>query len=132
MALICAECDRTFTTKGALDQHLRNSPAYDCDECDQAFETAQHVRDSPAHAVTYDCDEGQSFKMQPSLQGGLLQSLRAYELAFDFFTADDPRGNLNEHDTSIMGRFTCTNRSCPTDKWTSKQIAITIRQYTKE
>lgn len=105
MALNCKDCDRTFTTKGALDQHLRDSPAhaatFDCDKCDRAFDTdqalQQHLRDSTSIS--------QSFELQPSLHDEVLESLRAYDLVFDFFTADDPHGTLNEHDTSIMGRL---------------------------
>jgi hypothetical protein len=36
---------------------------------------------------------------------------------------------LREHDTGIMGKFTCANQSCPIKACTSKQIAITIREY---
>ncbi|KAK1091513.1 hypothetical protein LTR48_006158, partial [Friedmanniomyces endolithicus] len=137
MALNCEECDRTFGTRGALHQHLRYSPAhtvtFDCDECDRAFDTEQalqqHLQDSSAHVGFPAAGVSQSFDLQPSLHDEVLQLLRAYGLAFDFFTADDPRGILKEHDTSIMGTFTCTNRSCPIVRWTSKQIAITIRQY---
>ena len=169
MALDREGCDRTFATKGALDQHLRDSLAYavtfDCDECDRAFDTEQalqqHLRDSPAYAVTLDCDEcdcafdteqtlqqhlrdllahvgfstvsiSQSFEQQPSLHDEVSQSLRAYDLAIDFFTSDDPHGTLNEHNTSITDRSTCTSLSRSALRRTSKQIAFTRRQYPKK
>ncbi|KAK5699337.1 hypothetical protein LTS12_028464, partial [Elasticomyces elasticus] len=57
MTFDCDECDRAFDTDGALQQHLRDSPAhavtFDCDECDRAFDTdgalQQHLQDSPVH-----------------------------------------------------------------------------------
>lgn len=33
------------------------------------------------------------------------------------------------YSTHVMGRFQCTNRSCKTDGWTSKKVAILIRGY---
>ena len=36
---------------------------------------------------------------------------------------------LKEYDTNIMGRFICTNKSCKSSGWLSKQIAITICLY---
>ena len=167
VTLDCDECDRAFDTEQALQQHLRDSPAhavtFDCDECDRAFDTEQalqqHLRDSPAHAVTFDCDEcdrafdteqalqqhlhdspahstssyaaaiTDSFDMRPSLHVDVSHLLRLHDLYFDFYGTDDSHGALKEHDTSIMGKFTCINRSCTSKSWTSKQIAITIRQY---
>ncbi|KAK1087135.1 hypothetical protein LTR48_002882 [Friedmanniomyces endolithicus] len=57
MTFDCNECDRAFDTDGALQQHLRDSPAnvvtFDCNECDRAFDTdgalQQHLQDSPVH-----------------------------------------------------------------------------------
>lgn len=137
MALNCEDCDRSFGTRRALQQHLRDSPAhavtFDCDECDRAFDAEQalqqHLRDLLSHVNLPAAGVSQSFNLQPALHDEVLQSLRAYDLAFDFFAIDDSRGILKEHGTSIMATFTCTNRSCPTARWTSKQIAITIRQY---
>nr|POE90097.1 zinc finger protein 37 [Quercus suber] len=133
----CNECDRGFLTEQALQQHLRDAPAhtttFDCAECDRTFVTEQahqqHVRDTPAHAARPAAGVSQSFDIRPALHDEVLQSLRTYGLTFDFFTADDPHGALEEYDTSIMGTFICAERSCPTNRWTSWQIAVTIRQY---
>ena len=60
----CEICDRSFGSKEALDQHLRDSPAhapsYECELCDRSFGSeealGQHLRDSPAHAPSYECE----------------------------------------------------------------------------
>ncbi|KAK1035728.1 hypothetical protein LTR12_016455 [Friedmanniomyces endolithicus] len=138
MTILCEHCKRSFGAEQAVQQHLRDSPAnaatYDCEECDRTFDTEQalqqHLRDSPAHIT----DEGaedvdRSFDVRPSLHQDVSRLLRQYGLSFEFFPVDDPHGLLKEHDSSIMGKFTCTNKSCSSLRWTSKQIAITIRQY---
>jgi len=160
----CEECDRAFRTDDALQQHLRDSAAhaatFDCEECDRAFHTddalQQHLRDSAAHAATFDCEECDhafhtddalqqhlrdspahstdiaiidSFDIRPALHRDVLYLLRPYGLSFAFRAIDDSDGVLREHDTSIIGRFTCANSSCRSKRWTSKQVAITIRQY---
>ena len=167
MAIVCGQCNRTFETERALEQHRRDSPAhavtYDREECNRTFGTEraleQHCRDSPAHAVTYNCEEcnrtfgteraleqhrrdspthvadedaeglERSFDIRPSRDQDVSSLLRQYGLSFKFFPIDDPHGWLKEHDTSIMGKFTCTNPSCSSLRWTSKHIAISIRQY---
>lgn len=108
MATLCKDCDRTFKTKRALEQHLRDSPAH-----------ATHRATSVSH----------SFDLRPSLHHEVLESLRAYNLAFDFSTDDDQNGSLREYDTSVMGTFKCPKNSCSNTRWTSKQISTTIRQY---
>src|SRR4051794_9039566 len=58
----CQNCDRTFGSQQALQQH-RNSPAhvpvYGCDDCKRSFgsqHALQHHLDSPAHAPVYQRD----------------------------------------------------------------------------
>lgn len=53
---VCTLCDRTFISKQALQQHVRDSPAhavYHCNDCNREFRSQnalqQHLRDSPAH-----------------------------------------------------------------------------------
>ncbi len=166
-ALQCVECDRVFNTKPALEQHLRDAPAhattFDCDECNRTFQTEealqQHLRDAPAHAATFDCDEcdhtfqteqalqqhlhdalahstssdagiiGDSFDLRPSLHPDVLRLLRPHGLTFGFHATENLNHVLREKDTTIMGKFTCTNKSCLTERWTSGHIAITIRLY---
>lgn len=135
--MICENCDRAFNTEEALQQHIRDSPAhsttFDCEECDRAFNTQealqQHIRDSPLHADDDSTDESdQSFDMRPSPHHEVSSLLQHYGLSFDFLPIDDPHEFLKEYDTSIMGSFSCTNSSCSKLRWTSKKIAITIRQ----
>ena len=138
MANACKDCDRSFATEKALQQHLRDSPAhavmFDCEDCDRAFNTEdalqQHLRDSPAHATfVNDAATVDSYDMHPALHRDVLRLLRQHGLSVEFRAGDDSYDLLREHDTSIMGKFTCPNKSCSIDAWTSGQIAITIRQY---
>ena len=39
---------------------------------------------------------------------------------------------INAYHTHIMGTFTCHNKSCDKDRWTSKKVAIEIRRYQGE
>ena len=75
--LACGTCDRAFSGEGALQQHVRDSPAhavtFDCETCDRAFSSEealqQHVRDSPARAVIFDCETcNRTFDSEDDLQ----------------------------------------------------------------
>ena len=134
----CEECQRTFNTEEALEQHLRDSlahaAAFECEECDRTFDTEealqQHLRTPSAHhtspeaAATID-----SFDMRPTLHQDVIRLLRPHGLVFNFCSADDLDDIVREHDTSIMGKFTCANTSCSAKAWTSRKIATWIRQY---
>lgn len=58
----CTPCNRSFSRRGALDQHLSMSDmhAY-CTNCERDFVSnearRQHWIDSPAHSFCLDCDE---------------------------------------------------------------------------
>ena len=57
MRFNCETCDRSFSSNGALQQHLRDSPVhapfFNCESCDRSFSSDdalwQHLRDSRAH-----------------------------------------------------------------------------------
>ena len=134
----CDECDRAFGTERALQQHLRDSPAhavtYDCNECNRAFGTEQalqqHLRDSLKHSTDSHAEVvNDSFDLRPSLHQDVSHQLRRHGLTFDFHADDDVEDIVMEYDTHIKGTFTCTNNACESRRWTSKQIAIAIRQY---
>ena len=138
MASTCKDYDRSFATEKALKHHLRDSPThavtFDCDECDRAFHSEealqQHLRDSSAHSTSFDdTATSDSSDMHPSLHQDVSHLFRQHGLSFRFRASDDLDDVLREHDTSIMGKFICANQSCPIIAWTSKQIAITIREY---
>lgn len=133
----CRDCNRIFKTEEALRHHIRDSPAhlarFDCNECSRTFRTEgalqQHKRDSSSHARDESGERGtQSFDMRPSLHCEVDELLQQYGLSFTFSPVDNTHEILNEHDTNIMGKFNCTRTSCARLKWTSKHIAITIRQ----
>lgn len=109
MTFDCAGCGRPFTSDKALQQHMRNAPA--------------HSTRSLAIAIA------DSFDLRPSLHVEVSRLLNVYGLSVAFFEIDDARGSIKEYDTSIMGTFTCNNETCTNERWTSKKIALTIRQY---
>ncbi|KAM0431387.1 hypothetical protein ACHAPT_005364 [Fusarium lateritium] len=71
-----------------------------------------------------------SWSMYPALHGQLSDELQADGLQFSFYNNDNDSNCTESYDTNIMGRFTCHNRNCTSQGWSSKKIAITIRMYT--
>ncbi|CAG7558062.1 unnamed protein product [Fusarium equiseti] len=45
------------------------------------------------------------------------------------FCPHDSERAIRSYDTNIMGRFKCHTKECVKNKWHSKMVAITIRQY---
>ncbi|KAF1346513.1 zinc-binding domain-containing protein [Delphinella strobiligena] len=154
----CVDCNKSFKSEEALQQHRKNSPVhatrFACTDCNKAFKTEealkQHQRSSSAHTKSCDgtdndrafgnkqsrqqhgkssIDSGSTWSMYPSLHDEVSRLLEAEDLTFGFCEADDPNNCIHEHDTTIMGRFTCKNRACSSRGWSSKSIAITIRMY---
>lgn len=72
----------------------------------------------------------QQWSMYPGLHEQVTKVLEEDGLYFAFHEADEDRGSVREYDTNIMGRFECHNSACPTNRWSSKKIAVTIRMYT--
>jgi hypothetical protein len=70
-----------------------------------------------------------AWSMYPEYHDQVASLLEDDELVFGFYSNDDPRSSLKEHDTTIMGRFRCENSSCASNGWSSKKIAITIRLF---
>ncbi|KAI8938798.1 hypothetical protein NX059_004661 [Plenodomus lindquistii] len=140
----CITCNRPFRNEQSLAQHNRDSPIH-----------AQPPNHSPIPAVSPTQNppaiqkpppkpkpppkrkpptKPKPFKkwsMYPSLHNDLSSLLSPANLSFTFYEKDDANGCINDYDTTIMGRFTCSNTACLA-VWTSKQIAITIRQYPKQ
>ncbi|OJD28061.1 hypothetical protein ACJ73_00544 [Blastomyces percursus] len=152
----CSSCNRSFKSENALAQHIRDSHSlrYDCNRCSRSFysedalaqhirntsahtpkgnkksfknKTAQkqHIQDSPADAHSYN----QRWSMYPTHHEHVSSLLEEENLHFEFHNNDNGEGCIIDHDTNIMGRFTCHNDSCSADGWSSRRIAITIRQY---
>jgi hypothetical protein len=104
----CTLCNRSFGSQGALDQHLRDSPAhapsYDCEPCNRSFGSQdaldQHLRDSPAHAPSYDCEPcNRSFGSQEALDQHLHYS-PAHAPSYDCEPCDRSFGSqeaLDQH-----------------------------------
>ncbi|KAL2830314.1 zinc-binding domain-containing protein [Aspergillus cavernicola] len=74
-----------------------------------------------------------SFSMYPALHTSVITLLLEEEDPplpnYTFNPTDTPQGSTKTHNTHIMGRFRCVNKSCASSGWGSKKIAITIRLY---
>lgn len=70
-----------------------------------------------------------SWSLYPSLHDGVSNLLEEVDLDYEFYGIDDPATSKIEHDTTIMGKFRCYNKNCPSKGWGSRTIAITIRLY---
>lgn len=71
----------------------------------------------------------QKWSMYQILHGDVSRLLEEDGLHFDFHENDDPKTCIKDYDTNVMGRFSCHNRACNSNGWSSKRIAITIRMY---
>ena len=69
------------------------------------------------------------WSVYPALHDDVLRLLEEQDLHFNFHENDDPRTCIEEYDSNIMGRFSCRDRACGSNGWSSKKIAITIRMY---
>jgi hypothetical protein len=156
----CVFCDRDYSSDEALQQHKRDSSAhkFDCTACDRHFSSdkalAQHYQNAAVHAQslehptipttsarkqkpptkrkpTIKPKPIQNWSMYPSLHNEVSDSLHNDNISFSFYETDDDISCIDDYDTTIMGRFTCSNTICLA-VWTSKQIAITIRRYSNE
>lgn len=67
--------------------------------------------------------------MYPALHDSVDWLLSEDGLSFTFFEIDEDKGFIKDYDTNIMGYFTCWNKACSKNGWSSKKIAITIRMY---
>ena len=73
--------------------------------------------------------KNQNWSMYPHLHDDVSRLLEEDDLYFDFHENDDPQTCIEDYDTNVMGRFSCHNRACDSNGWSSKMIAITIRMY---
>ena len=67
----------------------------------------------------------------PDLHGDVEKALLVELLFYTFHDEDDDDDCIDDHDTNIMGKFVCSNKSCG-KKWSSRVIAITIRHYPEQ
>lgn len=72
---------------------------------------------------------GQRWSMYAGLHDDVSRHLEEDALHFDFHNDDDAESCIKEYDTNVMGQFICPNRTCASNGWSSKRIAITIRMY---
>lgn len=70
-----------------------------------------------------------NWSMYPSLHRDVADLLEGDDIIFEYHHRDDEDNCISEYDTSIMGEFICRNSRCKLEAWPSKQIAITIREY---
>ncbi|KLJ08854.1 hypothetical protein EMPG_15721, partial [Blastomyces silverae] len=154
----CIACNRRFKSEKALEKHIKYSPAhapkdYYCSTCNRSFKSEdaleQHLQNSLAHTHTPK-GNSKSFKnkaaqkqhapahahssskrwsIYPTHHEHVSRLLEEECLHYNFHNVDTAKGCISEYDTNIMGRFTCHNDSCGATGWSSRQIAITIREY---
>jgi hypothetical protein len=129
----CTTCARYFSTDKALAQHYQNAAVH--------APSPEHPTTIPTPSPrnkqkplpkrkppTKPQPQKKNWSMYPSLHNEVSNSLHDDNLSFTFHDTDDDTSCTDDYDTTIMGRFTCSNTICLAI-WTSKQIAITIRRY---
>ncbi|OAX83701.1 hypothetical protein ACJ72_01936 [Emergomyces africanus] len=129
----CTLCQRSFKAKANLKQHIQNSSAHASTHDSDALHRSSTSKDartqkSSAHTRSY----GERWSMYPTHHQSVSCLLEEDDLYFNFHGIDDNIRCNKSHDTNIMGRFTCHNKSCTSNGWSSKRIAITIRMYPGE
>ncbi|KAL4958183.1 zinc-binding domain-containing protein [Aspergillus filifer] len=68
--------------------------------------------------------------MYPELNDAVSYLLEdSCSLFYDFNHTDTDWGVKRCYDTNVMGRFTCPNNNCRKGGWSSKVVAVTIREY---
>lgn len=76
--------------------------------------------------------EQKSWSLYPDLHKDVCEILSEANLhKLKFYPTDDPDICEREYNTHIMGRFACKSGTCPSNGWSSKMIAITIRLYSE-
>ncbi|KAM0339576.1 hypothetical protein ACHAPU_010876 [Fusarium lateritium] len=77
-------------------------------------------------------NEGPLWSMHPDLHDEVADKLEEVQLEYSFNTNDDDLSKVELYNTNIMGKFACNNGKCKKNGWSSKQIAITIREYSRD
>ncbi|KAH7245277.1 zinc-binding domain-containing protein [Fusarium tricinctum] len=77
-------------------------------------------------------EEGPAWMIYPGLHEEVAEKLEEFQLDYSFNLNDDDVAKVRHYDTHIMGRFACNNKKCKKSGWSTKQLAITIREYTRD
>lgn len=103
---------------------------FPCSQCNQSFgsDNTLQVHTQSAHVQP----ENSPWSMHPGLHGEVSQRLEANGLSVGFYEEGEPEDSIRDYDTNVMGAFTCPNRSCRIQRWTSNLIAISIQLYEDE
>ncbi|CZT42070.1 uncharacterized protein RSE6_01906 [Rhynchosporium secalis] len=88
----------------------------------QPAQPAQPAQSPPQSAST----------MYPLLHDNVSRLLEIRGHPFTFYPVDTEHGCVRSYDTAIKGKFKCLNRECLTKAWSSKVVAITIREFTNK
>lgn len=70
-----------------------------------------------------------SWSMYPKFHKHVQSELETEDLNFTYHQEDDNKACVKDYDTNVIGRFICRNKSCSSDGWASKVVAVTIRMY---
>ena len=81
--------------------------------------------------MLYEMARTKAFYMFPSLHRKVMEAV-SDDLPSTTFHQDGSNANPNkDYPTHVMGTFRCGNRTCSTDGWGSRKVAIQIRGYPK-
>jgi RNase P subunit RPR2 len=121
MKLNCELCGRLFSSKDAMKQHIRNSPAhapFTCKDCNRSFKNEdalnQHLRDSSSHTIRFHCEDCDlSFGSEDVLNQHLRES-SAHVSSFNYEDRDQSFSNedvlyqhLGESPPAYAPSFNC-------------------------
>lgn len=127
----CGPCDRQFDSIEALQQHEKDSSVHAMEALNNDMSKASLDAPLEAHEVSLHAPTDDSpWSMYPNLHDLVSQRLEASGLSVEFYSGNDLKTlSDRDYDTNVIGAFTCPKQSCPTKKWTSKKVAISIRMY---
>ncbi|KAL6236741.1 zinc-binding domain-containing protein [Aspergillus navahoensis] len=78
-------------------------------------------------------DKRKPYSTYPSLHPTVVEHLKPSGLAMTFHPIDTDEASdkfrVLKYNTNVMGTFPCYNKSCPSQGWASKMVAVTIRMY---
>lgn len=117
------------TTRRKQDS-IKQPIIFPCSQCNQSFcsDNALQAHTNIAHVQP----ENSPWSMHPDLHGEVSQRLEANGLSVEFYEEGEPEDSIRDYDTKVMGAFTCPNRSCRIQRWTSNLIGISIQLYEDE
>jgi hypothetical protein len=122
----CTTCDRRFKSDKALEQHYQNAAVH-AQPTENPTALAVNQQQKPTtkqkppmkRKSATKPKTAKKWSMYLSLHNGVSDLLSKDNLSFSFYEKDEERSCIKDHDTNIMGQFTCSNTTCQA-VWSSK------------